>query len=98
MQQIIEIDAEINARGEIHAKLSGSYRPGPVHLVVFLDSVQTPPAERNPDAQRLASFSETPDPGDFAGIWSDFADQDFQDFLDDLSDRRREAFAGRCNR
>jgi hypothetical protein len=41
------------------------------------------------------SFSEKPGPEDFAGIWSDFADQDFQDFLDDLGDRRREAFAGR---
>ncbi|EIC19766.1 hypothetical protein [Thiorhodovibrio frisius] len=85
MQQIIEIDAEINTCGEIHAKLSGSYRPGPVHLVVFLEA----------DDHEPVSFSEKPGPEDFAGIWSDFADQDFQDFLDDLGDRRREAFAGR---
>lgn len=88
MQHMIEIDAEINARGEIHAKLAGSYRPGPVHLVVFLEA----------NEQGAVSLPETPAPEDFAGIWSDFPDQDFRDFLDDLGERRREAFANRRNR
>lgn len=88
MQHIIELDAEIDASGEIHAKLSGAYRPGPVHLVVFVEA----------DAPKPALFSDPPHPEDFAGIWSDFPDQDFQAFLDDIGDRRHEAFAGRRNR
>lgn len=50
------------------------------------------------DDHEPVSFSEKPEPEDFAGIWSDIADQDFRDFLDDIGDRRREAFAARtCN-
>lgn len=85
MQHMIEIDAEIDASGEIHAKRAGTYRPGPVHLVVFLEA----------EDQERASFSEQPEPEDFAGIWSDITDQDFRDFLDDIGDRRRGAFAAR---
>jgi hypothetical protein len=40
IMQMIEIDSEIDANGEIHTKLSGAYQPGPVHLVVFLATDQ----------------------------------------------------------
>jgi len=114
MQRMIEIDAEIDASGEIHAKLAGTYRPGPVHLTVFLDPDQPVSARQSrhqplpcpsaQDAKRHADdheqllLSEEPHPEDFAGIWSDFADQEFREFMDDIGDRRREAFAGRSSR
>jgi hypothetical protein len=40
----------------------------------------------------LERGNDQPEPADFAGIWSDFADQDFRAFLDDIGARRREAF------
>ena len=39
--------------------------------------------------------SDTLEPNDFAGIWADLPDKDFQGFLDEVAERRRRAFSGR---
>jgi hypothetical protein len=51
---------------------------------------------------RLGLEKEQKSPGEdimqFAGCWKDMSDEDFQDFLAEIEQRRHNAFTGRDNR
>jgi len=83
--QAIEIEARIDEQGEIHIKLPQMRRPGPARVIVLFDGDQDAPVDRE-------------EANDFAGIWADMPDADFDTFLRDTEERRRSAFATRPSR
>ena len=83
--QAIEIEARIDEQGEIHIKLPQRRPPGPARVIVLFDG----------DQEALADREEA---NDFAGIWADLPDADFDAFLRETEERRRSAFATRPRR
>jgi hypothetical protein len=80
--QAIEIDARIDEKGEIHIKLPEPRPPGTARVIVLFDT----------DQDALVDREEA---NDFAGIWADLPDADFDAFLRETVERRRGAFATR---
>lgn len=80
--QAIEIDARIDDQGEIHIKLPQPRPPGPARVIVLFESNQDDLVDRE-------------EANDFAGIWADLPDADFDAFLRETEERRRGAFASR---
>ena len=72
------------------------------------EEIAAVPDDRIPDLLRLVhDFRMAADPGvgdagkeanDFCGIWADLPDQDFDAFLGEVEERRRQAFASRPSR
>lgn len=66
------------------------------------------PDERIPELLRLVhgfrvtaaddAASECPATNDFAGVWADLPDTDFDAFLEEVGERRRQAFRSRPTR
>lgn len=83
--QAIEIEARIDENGEIHIKLPQRRPPGNARVIVLFDT----------DQDALADREEA---NDFAGIWADLPDADFDAFLRETEERRRSAFATRLPR
>jgi hypothetical protein len=83
--QAIEIEARIDEQGEIHIKLPQRRPPGPARVIVLLDGDQDAPVDRE-------------EANDFAGIWGDLPDADFEALLRETEERRRSAFATRPHR
>jgi len=80
--QAIEIDARIDDQGEIHIKLPQPRPPGPARVIVLFESDRDASVDRE-------------EANDFAGIWADLPDADFDAFLRETEERRRSAFASR---
>ena len=80
--QAIEIEAQIDENGEIHIKLPQHRPPGNARVIVLFDTGQDALVDRE-------------EPNDFAGIWADLPDADFDAFLRETKERRRSAFATR---
>jgi hypothetical protein len=83
--QAIEIEAQIDENGEIHIKLPQRRPPGTARVIVLFDT----------DQDALENRAEA---NDFAGIWADLPDADFDALLRETEERRRGAFATRPSR
>ena len=112
--QAFEIETEIDSNGEIHIRLPLPRQAGPARVIVLLDTDQASQAEpqRHQQSPRLAgqaawlhgddiapaSSPDTETSNDFAGIWGEMPEEDFRDFLSEIDERRRSAFASRPRR
>jgi hypothetical protein len=83
--QAIEIEAQIDENGEIHIKLPQPRPPGTARVIVLFDA----------DQDAMGNRAEA---NDFAGVWADLPDADFDAFLRETEKRRRSAFATRPSR
>ncbi len=81
--QAIEIEAQIDEQGGIHIKLPQRRPPRPARVIVLFDGDQDAPPVGREEAN------------DFAAIWADLADADFDASLRENEEPRRGAFASR---
>jgi hypothetical protein len=78
--QAIEIEAQIDENGEIHIKLPRPRPSGSARVIVLFDA-----DEFDADAK---ARDEQAEPNDFAGIWADLPQADFDAFLRETEERR----------